>query len=273
MTLHVACAVEGDYVAHSAALVHSALAHGGGEEVVVHYLHGPGVSWRARRRLARIGPVAFHRIERSRVAGLPVRDYFTAAMWYRLFLPELLDADRALYLDVDAIVADDLRPLFATPLQDALVAAVENVRLPWLPDRAADLGLGAYFNSGVLLLNLDALRAADAAAAVLDVARREGERLLWPDQDALNVVLGSRRVALHPRWNAMNAVLTRPEGVATFGSEAVEEADRAPGIRHYEGPGDNKPWAAGFAHPHGELYWRHRQATPFRVRGRARSMP
>jgi lipopolysaccharide biosynthesis glycosyltransferase len=268
VTLHVACAVEGDYVAHSAALVHSALAHGGGEEVRFHYLHGPGVSWRARRRLARIGPIEFHRIDSSRVAGLPVRGYFTAAMWFRLLLPELVDADRALYLDVDTIVADDLGPLFATELGDAYVAAVENVHLPWLPDRAADLGLSAYFNSGVLLLNLAALRADDAAGAVLAFARERGEELLWPDQDALNYVLGARRVALHPRWNTMNAVLSYPEGEATFGAEAVAEARRAPGIRHFEGPGDNKPWAEGFAHPHGELYWRHRQATPFRVRGR-----
>lgn len=264
MSLHVACAVQGDYVPHSAAVVHSALAHG---DVVFHYLHGPDLAGRARRRVAAIGDqIVFHEIAPERVRGLPVRDYFTAAMWYRLFLDELVEAPRVLYLDCDAIVADELAPLFASDLGGAWLAAVENVRLPWLPDRAADLALPRYFNSGVLLLDLDALRAAGAMAQVRDVAVREGEALLWPDQDALNVVLAAHSAPLAPRWNAMNAVLARPEGEATFGSQAVAEARERPGIRHFEGPGDNKPWNRGFALPHGELYWAHRQATPFRRR-------
>ena len=267
MTLHVACAVDGGYVPHSAALVHSVLANGGGEDVVVHYLHGADLRRRNRRRLGAMaadagGTIVFHEIPSQRVAGLPVRDYFTIAMWYRIYLPELVaEADRVLYLDVDTIVAAPLPELFATDLDDAYVAAVENIPLPWLPNRAHDLGLPAYFNSGVLLLNLDAMRADDRTRALEDSARSRAADLLWPDQDVLNIVLGERRVALHPRWNAMNALFAYPEGAQTFSAQMVEEALREPGIRHYEGPGANKPWHVDFPHPHGELYARHRAAA------------
>lgn len=268
MTLHVACAAAGAYVPHSAAVVHSALSHG--DDVVVHYLHGPSLDGRARRWLARMSDrIVLHEIAPDRIADLPVHGYFTAAMWYRLLLPELVEADRLLYVDCDTIVTDRLEPLFATPLEGALVAAVDNVPLPWLPDRGRELGLASYFNSGVLLLALDALRREGAMEAVAEFARAEGERLVWPDQDALNVVLGERRVALAPRWNAMNAVLDRPEAVAVFGAAPVAEARERPGVRHFEGPGANKPWEPGFDHAHGERYWAHRQATPFRSRRRA----
>lgn len=261
-TRHVACAVEGGYVPHAAAMIDSALEHGG--DVAVHVLHGPGLGRRDRRRLTRMSErVALHVVTPERIHGLPVRDYFTGAMWYRLFLADIVEADRVLYVDCDVIVADALEPLFATDLTGSYVAAVENVPLPWLPDRAADLGLDRYFNSGVLLLNLARLREDGALGEVLAYARREAERLVWPDQDALNAVLGARRVELEARWNTMNALLAYPEGEQTFGAEAVAAARSAPGIRHFEGPGANKPWEPGFAHPHGDLYWRHRRRTPY----------
>jgi lipopolysaccharide biosynthesis glycosyltransferase len=93
--------------------------------------------------------------------------------------------------------------------------------------------------------------------------------LQWPDQDALNVVLGEARLALDPRFNAMNAVLCEPQGAETFGEARVAQARERPAIRHYEGPDANKPWHRKFSAPHRELYWRHRQATPFRRRFRA----
>src|SRR4051794_8787438 len=133
MTLHVACAAKGRYVAHSAAMLHSVAAHRGGLELQVHLLHAPGLSRSARRRVERAtaGATAFHEIAPERVQGLPVREYFTEAMWYRLLLPELLpDVARALYLDVDTLALDDLGPLWATDLDGAYVGAVTNVFQP-----------------------------------------------------------------------------------------------------------------------------------------------
>ena len=276
MTFHVSCSVDA-YIPHSAALLSSVLDHRGDDELVVHYLHGPEFPRDAAGRLAGMfrdvdgAELVFHEIEPERVAGLGAPDYFSTANWYRIFLPELVpEADRVLYVDTDAILADELRLLMTTDLGDCYLGAVDNVRLPWLDDRAAQLGLPAgqrYFNSGVLLMNLDAMRRDDAAKAVLDYARAEGDRLYWVDQDALNVVLGDRRLSLHPRWNAMNAILAFPAGVEAFGAEAVEEARRRPGIRHWEGPATNKPWHYEFAFDDRELYFRYREAGPWpRVR-------
>jgi lipopolysaccharide biosynthesis glycosyltransferase len=95
-----------------------------------------------------------------------------------------------------------------------------------------------------------------------------GEELLWPDQDALNLVLGERRLALHPRWNCMNSVLAFDAAHDVFGAEVVEAARRAPGIRHFEGPGANKPWHLLCDAPDREAYFAHRRATPWPRVGR-----
>ncbi|MDX6642002.1 MAG: hypothetical protein QOF12_3013 [Solirubrobacteraceae bacterium] len=265
MTHHVAIAARGRYVRHSATLLGSLAPQTAGLDLQVHYLHA-GLSRRARRRLERAAgaAIAFHEVPEERVAGLPVQGYFTSAMWYRLLLDELVEAERVLYLDVDTLAVDALGPLWATDLSGAYLAAVTNVFQPDHLFHAAELGIAPerYFNSGVLLLHLAAIREDGCMDRVRQVAAERADLRGWPDQDALNLVLGERRVALHPRWNAMNA-LWRPEAEQVFGAAAVAEARRAPAIRHFEGPADNKPWARASRPPGAEL-WRaqRRQIRP-----------
>jgi lipopolysaccharide biosynthesis glycosyltransferase len=270
--LHVSCAAEGGYVPHSAAMLHSVLASRGESDLQVHYLHGPGLPRPDRDLLARMvdeggGSISFHETPDERLEGLPVVEAFTGAMWYRTFLPELLpDVDRVLYLDVDTIAVDDLTPLWETDLSEHYVAAVTNVFQPGHAARSADLGLPSpdvYFNSGVLLFNLDTMRRDARAEAIRECARERGGELGWPDQDALNLVLGTRRVPLHPRWNLMNSMLAFPEAAEVFGANALEEARRRPGIRHFEGPGENKPWHYLCRRELRELYLDHRRRTPW----------
>jgi lipopolysaccharide biosynthesis glycosyltransferase len=267
--LDVACAVQGAYVPHSAAMLHSVLAEG----VRAHYLHGPGLRRASRRRLQRVadrrgGEIVFWEIADERVAGLRVHGYFTSAMWYRILLPELLvDVERVLYLDADTLALDAIGPLWDVDLDGALVAAVTNVFEPWRGREHTDaLGLeqDAYFNSGVLLLHLEEMRRSGTVAELRRVAAARADDLLWPDQDVLNLVLGPRRVPLAPRWNAMNSVLLFDNAVDVFGEEAVREAREHPAIRHFEGPGANKPWDSGANVPHVEDYRAHRRATPWR---------
>ena len=274
--LHVSCAVEGGYVIHSAALLHSVLANAGERPVQVHYLHGPGFPGRSAELLQEMvtgldGRISFLEIADEQVADLPHSAQFTSAMWHRTFLDELLPGvDRVLYLDVDTLVLDELEPLWTTHLGDSYLGAVTNVFEHRFLHRPADLGLPGpevYFNSGVLLLNLDSMRRDGSGAAVRAYAREQGPQLEWPDQDALNVVLGRRRVPLHPRWNAMNSVMNFFWAPEVFPPGEVDLARRLPGIRHFEGPGPNKPWHYLCNQAFREAYAEHRRHTPWpRVR-------
>lgn len=269
--LHIACAADQRYTGHSAAMLHSALTDAG-SPIVAHYLHGPGFPAEDRRLLASMFEhhgqrIEFHEIPDEWVDHLPLQDLFGPVMWYRIFLPELLPAvKRVLYLDVDTIVVDRLDPLWSLDLDGRYLGAVTNIFMPFHRHRPLELGIEAaeYFNSGVLLLNLDLMRREGFTQAVQTLAGAQPERLKWPDQDALNLVVGSRRLALHPRWNCMNSLMARGDlATDVFGAASVTEARDAPAIRHFEGPGANKPWHRRHERAGQRLYRAHRQATPW----------
>lgn len=275
-TLHVSCssASDGAYAPHSAAMLHSVLANSDGLEVRIHYLHGPGFPVGFRERLQRMvsengGSISFTSIADERVEGLPTLDFeqVPASLWYRVFLAELLpEVDRVLYLDADTIAVDALAPLWETPLGDNYLGAVTNVFMREHEGRAERLGLDgprAYFNSGVMLLNLDLWRRDRLAEAIGEYARANHHRLGWADQDTMNILLGRRRLALHPRWNLMNSVVEFPWSAEVLGAAEVTEARRNPGIRHFEGPGENKPWHYLCTQEMRDLYFAHRRMTPW----------
>ncbi len=269
--LHVSCAADARYVPHTAAMLHSVLTEAGFEEIRVHFLRGQGVTAEHARALTEMvsahgGAISFLDVPGDRVAGLPTMDEIGPPMWNRFFLTELLpDVERILYLDADTIVLDSLQALWETDLDGCHVGAVTNVfqedHIP-LPAR---LGLEPrdYFNSGVLLMNLDLMRRDGSTAALFEYARANAERLVWPDQDVLNAVLGPTRRRLAPRWNCMTSVLRFPWAAYVFSAEELEEARRRPAIRHFEGPSVNKPWHLLCDGDRREAYFRHRRQTPW----------
>jgi lipopolysaccharide biosynthesis glycosyltransferase len=269
--LQIACAAEGRYLAHSAAMLHSVLAGGSARGAVVHYLHDPALPERRRRDLAGMveglgASIDFLPIPDQRLAGLPTRGFTRKATWYRIFLPELLpDVDRILYLDSDLIALADLRPLWETDVDDLYLAAATNVLEPHYADRLREAGFDprSYFNAGVMLLNLDLMRRDGCSAALRAYGVEHEGDLVLRDQDALNAVLGGRRLALHPRWNCMNAYFVFPWSVDAFGAERLAEALADPAIRHFEGPGSNKPWHYLGDREGRRAYDAHRRQTPW----------
>jgi lipopolysaccharide biosynthesis glycosyltransferase len=269
-TLHLACGGDVAYLEHTAALIASALEHRDGLNLHVHYLHEPSLRAHDARLLERMvsaggAALSLVPVTPERIADLPGINHLTAATWYRVFVPELLpDLDRVLYVDADAIVMDSLRPLWETDLDGATVAAVTNVFEPWNLDYERSLDLPRpYFNAGILLMDLERMRAGDVVRRVLEYAMANLDRLPWGDQCPLNVVLSDSRHDLHPRWNCMNSVVHFERAAEVLGPQAVEEARLSPGIRHFEGPSINKPWHYMCEWEGREEYFRFRARTPW----------
>lgn len=269
--LHVACGSSPEYLPHAAACIRSFIAQRGELAVSVHYLHGPATR---RADLVALQGMAEELgaaletlcVDDERIAALHPVEFAPSTIWYRVFLPELLPGvDKVLYVDVDTLAVDAVQPLWETPLGDHLVAGVSNVWEPWNSGYPAALGLpepGEYFNSGVLVMDLAGMRAEQLGPRLVEFATGRTD-LAWGDQDALNVLLAGRWLRLHPRWNCMNSVLGMPEATVLFGADAVAEAQRNPGIRHFEGPYQNKPWHLLCDRSTRELYARHRRETPW----------
>ena len=203
---------------------------------------------------------------RRRAAAVPPHRRFGQVTWYRLALPELSDVDRAVYLDSDLIVLDDLRPLFTTELGSSVVAAVTNTLYPGVPFHGvSELGLRSerdYFNAGVLLLDLEAWRTRGVTDQIVaSINTGLGGLAEGADQHALNSVLWHERVALHPRWNAQNPLFELADRQLPLAAEEIGVARRDPAIVHFIGP--YKPWHHRSKHPYRARYFEHLAATPW----------
>lgn len=157
--------------------------------------------------------------------------WLSRATYLRLFIdlvPELASYQRVLYLDSDIWVVADPWNLLSAGLKAAPVMAAYDLRN--LPDTAyrnrLPVRAGApYFNAGVILFDLEAIRAGGELEAARAFALDHPDLCLAHDQDALNVVFQGRWQVMDWRWNAVSL------NASLF--------DKPPFIRHFTG---KKPW-------------------------------
>lgn len=132
------------------------------------------------------------------------------AAYLRLAMPELLkdDYDRILYLDSDIFVhGGDFNKLFGVELGGRCLGAVRDFPQWIAPNRQrhefAALGLqpAAYFNSGVLLIDVAPYRAAEITRKALELGAEKGHLLKAQDQSLLNICLYRDWAELSPVWN------------------------------------------------------------------------
>jgi len=135
----------------------------------------------------------------------PGRSHMT---YCRLLLPHLLDVPRLIYLDCDVLVFRDLSELFNLDLSPGkFLAAVpdsETLSLaedcPTIADALRLPAEGAYFNCGVMLMNLDELRKQHFLERAVEFLNRKSAYRFW-DQSAINFLLYGQIHALPECWN------------------------------------------------------------------------
>lgn len=100
-----------------------------------------------------------------------------------------------------------------------------------------------YINSGVMLMNLQALRAEQDTQAVFDYMDAHKGRLMLPDQDIISALYGQRILPLDPiRYNMTEKLfaLHRHNGDGM----TLEDVRQQSAVIHY--CGRNKPWKPGY---------------------------
>ena len=139
---------------------------------------------------------------------LHLRNYYSAATYYRLFIANIFaQYDKALYFDSDMIFLGDISKLYAIDLGDDLVAAAqENVMqediFGYYVEKVLDVPRRDFFNAGMLVMNLKALREENIESKFLDlIARRTFS--VTQDEDYLNVLCKDRVYKLGYEWNYM----------------------------------------------------------------------
>jgi lipopolysaccharide biosynthesis glycosyltransferase len=199
------------------------------------------------------------------VEGLATTFHFGRTSYYRLFIAEVLQLPKALFLDADIVVNSSIYDLYNTNIDDCYLAAVINPGF----DRHKDLEMSKeskYFNAGVMLLNLSWLRRDRIKERVIDLITRKPWAVPFLEQCGLNSVVNGEWKELHPKFNLQGCFFEGKidDYLALFPDGDLMSAIHSPVIVHYSGSG--KPWHFGYKHPYRQLYWKNLRMTPFRRR-------
>lgn len=201
-------------------------------------------SWRAARCATTFVPV-----DLTRFAGLPIRSAVgatvTTGVYTRLLVGDLLPSDwqRVVYLDSDTITRHSLADLWNTNLDGDILGAVRDDYVPTISSPYGlptwrQLGLDPdlpYFNSGVMLIDLNAWRRDNIGSRTLRYLTEHRDDIRLFDQDALNAVAAGRWSELDTVWNVTG--FWRKQHRRTGRHSGILDDAR---IRHFAGYG--KPW-------------------------------
>lgn len=146
--------------------------------------------------------------------GLPTLAHISITAFARFLILEFLSAySKVVYLDTDLVCTTDVAELFNTDIDDHLVAAVRDTAdAGWsnIVDNGTRkhleevIGLSDvydYFNSGVLVMNVEAFLKITSCQELLEMSL--DKKWLWVDQDILNHICAGRVKYLDQAWNYM----------------------------------------------------------------------
>lgn len=220
------------------------------------------VERRLRRLLSQYENLSFEIIAFTPpIKDLPTRQHWTVDMFTRFWVDEFFpdDVDRVLYLDADMIIKGDIAELWQSDLAGKLFGAVT---IPG-SDQCARCGVPerfGYFNSGVLLIDMDLWRKRQPREQLLSYTLKNTDSILYPDQDALNACLYEDRHPLGFEWNVI-APFSWPKGVSTLSESQRKQVLKDARIVHFNGR--SKPWHFINSHPYKRDYWHYLKQTPW----------
>lgn len=185
------------------------------------------------------------------INGTNNQSYLSKEAYFRLLAPELLmEYTSVLYLDCDIVVQPGWDNIFDLDLENYLLAGISDIWGNWecydhnsslYKYRQTELGISnplEYFNSGVMMLNLEEMRATFSKGELLETAALKEWRK--HDQDVLNRVCRGRVLFLDYSWNLIECPSQKAWKTVTD-SERTQYKDcfKKPYIIHYA---SRKPW-------------------------------
>lgn len=135
------------------------------------------------------------------------------------------------------------------------------------------IGMGKdepYYNSGVLLMDLEAWRDQDVLGQLLEFYKSHQGSLFACDQDTINGALRGRIMTLPVRYNYFTnyryfryrTLVSMCRAYREVGEDGYRQAGMSPVIIHYLG--DERPWIAGNHNHFRKLYEYYLDKTPWK---------
>ena len=258
--IHICTACDDNYVEPLAVCLTSVLANKNTDDIVYYYVLDGGIQERNKKRLLSLPGyrkdfyIYFIPVNNSRVQSLEKTvdgSHISLSTYYRLFLGSLLPdyLDRVLYLDCDTVVRQSLRDLYFGKMVTPFMGVKDVLEI----SNTQRLELSKYINAGVLLIDLNFWRSTKVEEQLCRYAAENVQKLVYNDQDVLNVVLQDSLSYLDPLWNAQTASYP--------GSEDQNDIGKNAHIVHFVS--DRKPWVKNNNNPFEAEWFYYRKKSPW----------
>lgn len=232
--------------------VSSILFHEKQQALIIHILDGglTDSQWRILaamvERISTSTKLIRHNFDQAKVNSFCQHGELGHMTYARIFIPFIVDAPRAIYIDADFLVTkpiSNLLPVFES--DDALSGVMEFETIsedcPW--GEGMDLSQYRYVNGGILVMNLERWRKDRIAETLIDFLKKESAKCRFADQTAFNWLLRGKIGILPSEWNVFANSVDR--GTSRF----------EPGTINIHYASGMKPWKRPLPTLSHKLWW------------------
>ena len=272
--IQLLCALDANYLPQLRVLLTSIRLNNPGETFGLYLMHSglPELELEGLERWCGEAGWEFHSVpvDAALFDGAPVTAQYPREMYYRLLAGQMLpdSLSRVLYLDPDILVINPLRELWETDMQGNMFAAAAHTGKTELANNVNRIRLGTdhdYYNSGVLLIDLERCRSEVSPDELFAFVREHRRELVMPDQDLLNAVYGDSILPLDDAlWN-YDARNFNNYVLRSTGGQDMSWVMENTAILHFCGKA--KPWKPNYIYRFGVLY-RHYERLAERAWGK-----
>ena len=208
--------------------------------------------------------LSFDIIDKLPIGKNTANTYVNKSTYYRLFIPYIVDIDKALYLDCDIVVCGNINSFYNTQFpEDICIVGVED---ELHNSSSSPIRLGypikySYFNAGVLLLNLKLIRKLYSLNDLLECLEKNEKKIKYHDQDVLNILFHKHKMFVSLVYNLQDVYLIRNRDLPPSICNQHHLLNN-PLIIHYSGP--IKPWHIECRNPYKSEYLKYLKKTPWR---------
>ena len=192
----------------------------------------------------------------------------------RLFLSEILNKERILYIDCDTVINSSLKELWEYDLEGNVLGGIQDNPTLFALTEVGMSKAHRYINGGVLLIDLVKWKEFNAEEKILKMIEEHNGFVMHHDQGIVNGVLKDNIKILPPKFNTMSQFFdTKAKHIKSlydietyYTQKELDEAVKNPVIIHYISKFYNRPWFKSCTHPLKNLYIENLEKTPFEVK-------
>lgn len=246
-SINLVLACDDNYAQHAAITLMSAYEKSKNKTNIESFVLDGGISEDKKEKIQKSieqygGKVSFIKIDEDDYKDMYTSHQYSSAIYYRLALPKLLNEKKCVYVDCDLLFLDDIEKLWNINLDGHPIGAIEDIGLTTSKKRFLEkqksIGLkgnSSYFNSGVVIMDLEQWREKNYSNLAMELAANND--FTSHDQDVLNKLFMDNWKQIDLRWNVIPPI-TYMYPKIIFNKKERERSIRArnnTGILHYAG--------------------------------------